>query len=953
MNGRHRVLFTEEGDPVNGTVPGPEHQPSVPARAARALLRPASIKAVLNRILVVSLLLVLVAFSVVVTGQLSDYRAAVNTSRMGAVALSVQDLVHDLQKERDLTNGMLGGSAAFQPLVVTVRPETDSALHALHEFVDRASYLTDAAKVAPALAKMDELGKIRHGVDTRQAPADSIFDYYTDAIAALSGFGPGAVQIDDPNLSDGLRALNALDDAKEYTSQERGLLSGVFSGAPFPADQYAHLIEIRAGTQHALALYRQFATPAQQSVVDAVQHSPAATEAATFESIAVAGANGSLPQHVDAQAWWGQMTSVIDEMRTAVRSVGGDLTDRAQYLQNLALRKLIAYLLGAVIAIGLELALVIGAARSIVGPLARLADDADDVSRRRLPEAVQALDDDDGGDVRTSTPAPISVPSYAGTEIRQTARAVNRLQEAALSLAGEQAMVRRNTTVFMANLGHRNQSLVRRQLGLISDFEGEELATSARAKLFDLDHLATRMRRNAESLLVLVGASEPRPWSRSVSIGDVVRSSLSEVKDDRRITLKRIDEVFIAGSAVTDIAHMLAELLDNGLTFCPPDGEVEIYGRKVGNRYTVAVVDHGAGMTTEALVKANSRLHDEESFHAASTRCLGHYVVGRLARQLSIEVNLAPAPISGVTARLVLPPELLSDSPDRPVNDGAPVPPPAEHRPELAPGVAPAVNGRPRSLSGLSEALPPQQSRPADLTAPPLVQPRLPATWDQPAPHQPAPSHLVQPAAPGNERVRVDIRGERERTRNGLVKRQAKAARSRSSVGPTRPQVIGYGRPVGAQSPLHERTPSEVSSMISSYRAGHQRGTQGDTPVERLMPPPGRGSPGDAVARPVYPPPRPLHGMPPHSSGQPDFVDPGQVAPNSGPEIGTRLPTQSHSPVADPAGAGAVGQRSVADSSTTRDDPAMPGVESLAPVDEADRPWVAPATESGLQEGQQ
>jgi signal transduction histidine kinase len=825
VNGRHRALFADGGEMP--TAPEQDREPPFPVRAVRGFLRPRSIKAKLGRILLVSLVLVLAALGSMVASPLSSYQDAAGTSRIVTVALGVQDAVHQLQKERGLTNGLLGGGQRFAAQLASQRLSTDAALAALNKIINSPAYAdSTASQVDAALGPLAQLSILRKSVDTRQAQATPTFAFYTQAIGTLNGLDLGLDQAQDAALRHRLQALYALADAKEYTAQERGLLNGVFAGAPFPLDQYLHFTEIRANKQNALALYDHFATPSERQDVVVVLHSPAATEAATFEAIAVAGVNGSLPQHVDAQAWWDQMTSVINDMRTVQQTVGVDITVRAQRLQNLALRELIAFLVAAAIAAGVEFALVIGASRSIIGPLGVLAADADDVSARRLPEAVAALENATDDEVEIPRPPPLSVPGHAGTEIRRVARALSRLQEAALSLAVEQATIRRNTTASLANLGRRNQNLVRRQLSLISEFEREELDPAALANMFELDHLATRMRRNAESLLVLVGESGPRPWSKPLPIVDVIRASLSEVADYRRVLLKRIDGVYIAGAVVTEVAHMLAELLENGLAFSPPDVEVEIHGRKVGDRYTIAVVDHGSGMQPDALVRANARLHDEENYLVAPTRFLGHYVVGRLARQLGAEVTLVPAPITGITARLVLPPELLVDPAGQPCDAPAGSAPESqpESQPEQEPTLAQASPTQPvRTLSGMTDVVAARMSHSVTATQP------------------------LTPAPLQNQRVRVDVRGERERTRNGLVKRQARTVRSRPALA-TRP-LTAYNRPV-PEAPASDRSPGDVGAMLSSYRAGHQRGEQDAAETTSTAPPMTEPS-ADSVAEPV------------------------------------------------------------------------------------------------------
>jgi len=167
------------------------------------------------------------------------------------------------------------------------------------------------------------------------------------------------------------------------------------------------------------------------------------------------------------------------------------------------------------------------------------------------------------------------------------------------------------------------------------------------------------MRRNAESLLVLVGASSPRQWSDPLPVADVIRAAVAEVEEYRRVTLRRVDEVLIAGAVVSGVAHLLAELVENGLTFSPPDLDVEIQGRMLGGHYLVAVIDQGIGMTAEELDEANRRLRGDGDFLVAPARFLGHYVVGRLARDLGVSVQLTQSPVTGTTARILLPAEMI------------------------------------------------------------------------------------------------------------------------------------------------------------------------------------------------------------------------------------------------------------------------------------------------------
>ncbi|MFD3704872.1 nitrate- and nitrite sensing domain-containing protein [Nocardia sp. NPDC058658] len=625
--------------------------------AGAGLIRPRTISGQLARILAVSLVLVLALLGLTMSTQVSAYRRSGETVDAVAVALAAQDLVQQVQRERGLSNGLLGGDQRLRQPVTDQHAGTDSALRALVDTV--AEDPPGAGEVRSALGHLSGLPAIRSQVDNRNVTRQAAFQFYTDGIDALNRLSLGLDQARDPAVRHGLQALYALGDAKEFAARERGFLNGVFASGEFAPGEYVQFLDIRAARNAALTAFGHDATPAQQARLDAVLASENATRATESENIAIASTLGPLVEPVDPAVWWAQMTAVIDEQRTVQQVIGDDVGARAEKLRRDAALILAGFALAALLAIAAEVALVFASIRAIVRPLARLATEADDVASTRLPEVIAAWHS--AADAKPDPPAPVRTPPGASIEIAAVAGALDRVQTTAFDLASEQALVRRNTTESMANLARRNQNLVRRQLGLISEFEREELDPKALSNLFELDHLATRMRRNAESLLVLVGEASPRRWAEPIALTDVIRAGLSEVDDYRRVVLRRVDDIAVTGAVVSELAHILAELIENGLAFSPPDLEVEVYGRKVASGYLLAVVDHGVGMPAEQLAEANARLRGEQDFIVASTRYLGHYVVGRLAGRLGIDVELNTSPVSGIVARLLLPPALLAD----------------------------------------------------------------------------------------------------------------------------------------------------------------------------------------------------------------------------------------------------------------------------------------------------
>ena len=857
VSARHRsapIGGDRDLDPV-----GPEHADR--GRLA-SLATPGTIRGRLARILVFSLVLVLALLGVTIAGQVGSYFAAGDTVSSVSLALKVQDFVQEVQRERGLTNGMLGGETRFQKTVLSQRTATDKAQTVLNQALSDDT-APGVSQVRDALTHLSGLTSTRESVDAGRADRSATFQYYTEGIAALNGLQLGLDQAQDPQLRRGLQALYALGDAKEYTGQERGFLNGVFAANKFGAGEYVHFTEIRGSKQAGITEYSRYATQPQQAALDEALRSDNATKAAASEAVAIASTKGPIDQQIDPVTWWNQMTAVIDAERKVQQAVGNDLTTRAQDLQGQASTTLAIFLGLALLAVAAEVLLVITSIRSIVRPLASLATEANDVATRRLPAAIAAWHQP--GEVEPEAPQPVLTPPKAGAEIASVAQALDRVQTTAFELASEQALVRRNTTESLANLGRRNQNLVRRQLNFISEFEQEELDPSALGNLFELDHLATRMRRNAESLLVLVGETSPRRWAEPLSLSDVIRAGLSEVEDYRRVVLRRVDEALITGAVVSELAHMLAELIENGLAFSPPDLEVEIYGRRIATGYMLAVVDHGVGMTKDQLAKANARLRGEEDFIVAPTRFLGHYVVGRLAQRLGIEVELTVSPVSGIVGRLLLPPDILSENkPETPRQAEIKWPSSEPEAPSLSSTgvgqIAPVPPApRPEAPAPRQETVAPRQEPVAPRQD--VVQPMT--IVDRPAPQQPVPSQAVpQPVAPqpvsqqdGPQQPPNPVRSRQERlagtpitstpvpaqpvahvpetrgggdaspqrTKNGLVKRN----RSRSAD-ETQSRPAASTRPPTA---VEKRSPEEVRSMLSSFRTGHQRGERGPLPA--------------------------------------------------------------------------------------------------------------------------
>ena len=324
------------------------------------------------------------------------------------------------------------------------------------------------------------------------------------------------------------------------------------------------------------------------------------------------------------------------------------------------------------------LVFVIG--RSILGPLGRLLDHADITTNERLPFAVAKLRTLGSSD---EAPQLRSIPRETDDEIGLLVDAFNGMQDTAIKVATDQARSRRNVAEMFVSLGRRNQQLNHRMLNLITDLERDEQDSETLAGLYQLDHLATRMRRNAESLLVLAGNRSPRQWSRPVPMEDVVRSSLSEVELFERIVIGDLPEVAMQGNVVADVTHLLAELLDNATQFSEPSTSVNISAQETIEGVEIEVFDEGFGIGEQDLVELNERITNPPALDEAPSRLLGLFVVGRLSQQHGIHVELQSQPGVGTVATISIPNSLFAEE----LEDATAIKPPSA----LAGAAAPAA----------------------------------------------------------------------------------------------------------------------------------------------------------------------------------------------------------------------------------------------------------------------
>ena len=347
------------------------------------------------------------------------------------------------------------------------------------------------------------------------------------------------------------------------------------------------------------------------------------------------------------------MTYAVGKMRTVESQLTDGIVSRSRSLQSSATRSAVIISVITLLLLILVLLVTTLVARSMILPLRRLREDALDIAGTRLPDMVRRLSETEGSDESVEI-EPIAVSST--DEIGEVARAFDQVHREAVRLAADEAMLRGNLNAMFVNLSRRSQSLVERQISLIDSLEQGEQDSGRLSSLFRLDHLATRMRRNSENLLVLAGHEASRRWSQPVPLVDVVRAAISEIEQYERVVLNVQPGITVVGQAVNDVVHLVAELVENATTFSPEDTQVFVSGQPLtSGGVLLDVTDGGVGISDQEMGHANWRLDNPPVVDVGVSRRMGLFVVGRLAARHGVRVRLRHTSAGGLTALVWLP----------------------------------------------------------------------------------------------------------------------------------------------------------------------------------------------------------------------------------------------------------------------------------------------------------
>ena len=620
----------------------------------------------------------------------SSWRSAVDYQRVAQLASlgsKVTKLAFELEYERDNTvwftalktgpNGISNKhlSAAAKAQLQVVRQQyvqTDRFVRPVRQGVLDIGSAYPPGVVLDASSVRSELGfikSVRGAALSAQTSAIDVINRYSAVINVLLAFEDQiALSSNDPQLTSTVSALSQISRIEEEFSVQRGIVVYALSppGKMFAPNMFDLLKASVANKDSDTAQFLNFASTQQNelykvalatgSLADRVNASEQTV--IQYQTANQAAGNASLGNvGINPEEWFGNVTETIGKIRSVEKTLVAQAVTRAQELRKKAIIAAVA--IGGAVLVVLVIALLftVIVGRSMVRPLRRLRAGALEVAGVGLPETVRRMSEADSDNISIDV-QPIEVDSF--DEIGEVARAFDQVHREALRLAANEAALRGNVNAMFVNLSRRSQSLVERQIKLIDELEQGEQDPERLGSLFQMDHLATRMRRNSENLLVLAGHESTRRWNQPVPLVDVLRAAVSEIEQYERVTLNVQPGIAVRGPAVNDVVHLIAELAENATSFSSADTPVNVSGHMLNSGGVLLdITDLGVGMGSEEMAHANWRLDNPPVVDVAVSRRMGLFVVARLAARHGIRVRLRPASSAGLTALVWLPDEVV------------------------------------------------------------------------------------------------------------------------------------------------------------------------------------------------------------------------------------------------------------------------------------------------------
>ncbi|MGW2857395.1 nitrate- and nitrite sensing domain-containing protein, partial [Streptomyces sp. NPDC001215] len=567
--------------------------PPVPLRRPRRWrVRPRTVRAKVVCLLMVPVISLLALWAYATVGTAQDVARLRRLQQVDAtVRAPLADAVVALQSERAAAVRYATDPAAEQQSDLKARAaRTDRAVAKLrlgdHNTVADGTDLPSGvpARLEAFVTEAEHLGSFRGDVLAHRVGWDETYGQYTGTISTAFSVSGALSGVQDAGLGSDARVLLEFSRAAESLAQEDTMLSSarlagtldgrrmrLFTGA---ADTRRTLTtsavaDLRGGES---AAWHRLAQDAAYAEVGAAE-----------DKILAARTGRAAVEAAPEGVWNPAHARVQDGMRTIEADAGRGMARRADpFIRGLLTPAGAAVLLG-LVAVSASLVISVRIGRGLVVELVSLRNGALEIARHKLPQAMRKLRA--GEEIDVDAEAPQGLP--AEDEIGQVVEALGTAHRAALHAAAERAELASGISGVFVNLARRSQILVHRQLSLLDSMERRSEDPSELSDLFRLDHLTTRMRRHAESLIILSGAAPGRAWRMPVPLTDVVRAAVSEVEDYARVEVRQLSEASVIGGAVADVTHLLAEIIENAAQFSPPHTRVRVSGEPVGNGFAV------------------------------------------------------------------------------------------------------------------------------------------------------------------------------------------------------------------------------------------------------------------------------------------------------------------------------------------------------------------------------
>ncbi|MFF8638392.1 nitrate- and nitrite sensing domain-containing protein [Streptomyces pilosus] len=601
---------------------------------------------------------------------MDDIQQLDNMKLLTDMTQQATELAAALQEERDQSAGPLAhGGKGTDFSVKGHREKTDRAMA---NFLDSSEEIDAASKdgnlkgvrdnLVQLAGELGQLAKIRNTAFQTEKNSTQTVEGYHRLIENLIDLSQDMAEAtSNPDMIQRTRALASFSSAKEYASIQRAVLAAALPASNTSKGELSENDRLYADSalqsqkselQSFKSIYGEAAAADLLQPIEEGNTTIKATDEYAGRALASEFGLASVGAR-SYRDWLDDSSTKIQQMKNIEHSLLEEMEQKARELRSATERDAIISGVLILLVLGVSLVGAFVVARSMIRSLRRLEETATKVAQERLPDLVKQLSETDPQDVDTSVE---SVGVHSRDEIGRVAAAFDDVHREAVRLAAEQALLRGNVNAMFTNLSRRSQGLIQRQLSLISELESREADPDQLSSLFKLDHLATRMRRNGENLLVLAGEEPGRRWTRPVPLVDVLRAAASEVEQYERIELASVPTTEVAGRVVNDLVHLLAELLENATSFSSPQTKVKVTGHALPDgRVLIEIHDTGIGLSPEDLAAINERLASPPTVDVSVSRRMGLFVVGRLSQRHGIRIQLRPSDSGGTTALVMLP----------------------------------------------------------------------------------------------------------------------------------------------------------------------------------------------------------------------------------------------------------------------------------------------------------